>query len=221
MYVVAFIVGGLVTIPILAAIENEDLATLTASAVAAVVIAGVLLGWLAFMHRGWRDILGFPRIGEWWTEIRSSIGFGLALYPAMVFVVGLVLTVILGAISGERVEAPEQVPAEPSTIAAIITVVYAVLIAPLHEELFFRGILFRAVRDRYGLVSGLLASGVGFGLIHFLDAEWQDALLLIGVMFFNGIALAWWYERRGTIVAPVVAHMVFNIVGLTLIFTLR
>jgi membrane protease YdiL (CAAX protease family) len=221
VYIVAFIVAGLATLPILATIENEDLATLAASAVAAVVITGVLLAWLSFSHRGWREIMGFPRDGEWWAEIRSSIGFGLALYPAMVFVVGLILTVILGMISGERVEAPEQVPSDPSVVAAIIIVAYAVVIAPLHEELFFRGVLFRGVRDRYGLVPGLIASGVGFGLIHFLDTEWQDALLLIGVMFFNGIALAWWYERRGTIVAPVVAHMVFNIIGLTLIFALR
>jgi membrane protease YdiL (CAAX protease family) len=139
----------------------------------------------------------------------------------MVFVVGVILAVLLGVISGEPVEAPEQVPSEPSTAAVIVTVVYGIVIAPLSEELFFRGVLFRAVRDRYGLVSGLLASGVGFGLIHFLDADWQDALLLIGVMFFNGIALAWWYERRGTIVAPIVAHVVFNVIGLTLIYTLR
>jgi membrane protease YdiL (CAAX protease family) len=221
VYVVAFLVGGLATLPVLGWIENDDLATLAASAVAALIIAGVIVGWLRAMHPRWRDILGFPRDGEWWTEVRSSVGFGIVLYPAMVFLVGLVLTLILGLISGESVEAPEQVPSRPSTVAAIVTVVYAIVIAPLHEELFFRGALFRAVRDRHGLVSGLLASGVGFGLIHFLDAEWQDALLLIGVMFFNGIALAWWYERRGTIVAPLLAHMTFNVIGLSLIFALR
>jgi membrane protease YdiL (CAAX protease family) len=29
--------------------------------------------------------------------------------------------------------------------------------------------------------------------------------------------IAWWYERRGTIVAPLGAHMVFNVIGLSLI----
>jgi uncharacterized protein len=221
VYVVAFLLGGITTIPILRWIENEDLATMSASAVASIVIAGTIVGWLSATQPDWRDIMGFPARREWWAEIRSSIGFGLALYPAMVFVVGVILAVLLGVVSGERVEAPEQVPSEPSTVTLIVTVAYGIVIAPLNEELFFRGVLFRAVRDRYGLVSGLLASGVGFGLIHFLDADWQDALLLMGVMFFNGVALAWWYERRGTIVAPIVAHVVFNVIGLTLIFTLR
>jgi membrane protease YdiL (CAAX protease family) len=34
------------------------------------------------------------------------------------------------------------------------------------------------------------------------------------------MALAWFYERRGTLVAPIVAHMVFNVIGLSLIFTI-
>jgi membrane protease YdiL (CAAX protease family) len=221
VYVLAFLGGGLTTLPILELIDDDDLATLAASAVAAIVITGSIVAWLWTMHPRWREVMGFPTRGEWWTEIRSSIGFGLVLYPVMVFGVGLVLTLLLSLISGETVEAPEQVPSDPSTVAAVITVVYAILIAPVHEELYFRGVLFRAVRDRYGLMSGLLATGFGFSLIHFLDVEWQDAVLLMGVMFFNGIALGWWYERRGTVIAPVVAHMVFNVIGLALILTLR
>jgi membrane protease YdiL (CAAX protease family) len=221
LYVAALAFTGISTLPIIRSIENEDLATLAASAVGAVVIALGILVWLWNMHPGWREVLGFPRRGEWWMEMRSSIGFGLVLYPAMVFGVGLVLSLVLGLVSGEPVEAPEQVPSDPSTAAAVLTVVYAIVIAPVHEELFFRGVLFRAVRDRYGFLPGLLATGVGFSLVHFLEVEWQDAVLLMGVMFFNGMALAWWYERRGTIVAPVVAHVVFNVIGLSLILTLR
>jgi membrane protease YdiL (CAAX protease family) len=101
-----------------------------------------------------------------------------------------------------------------------VAILYAVVIAPVHEELFFRGILFRSVGDRYGLVAGLVVSGLGFSLIHYVPGPWEDALLLMGVMLFNGVALAWWYARRGTIVASVVAHMVFNVIGMALILTL-
>jgi uncharacterized protein len=134
--------------------------------------------------------------------------------------VGLIVTLILSAVSGDPVETPEQVPSGLSAAGVVVTVLYAIVIAPVHEELFFRGVLFRAARDRYGLGAGLAASGIGFALIHYLPGPWQDALLLMSVMLFNGIALAWWYERRGTIVAPVVAHMVFNVIGLTLIWTI-
>ncbi len=219
VYLLAILIAGLATLPIIELVGDEDLATLVASAVAALVIIGVLVVWLSRRHPTWVRVLGFPERGEWWREVRASMGFGLLLYPGIVFGVGLVVSLLLGAISGEQVQAPEQIPSGLSAAGVIVTVLYAIVIAPVHEELFFRGVLFRSARDRYGLGAGLIASGLGFGLIHYLGGAWQDAALLMGVMFFNGIALAWWYERRGTIVAPVVAHMVFNVIGLILIFT--
>jgi membrane protease YdiL (CAAX protease family) len=218
VYVLAIVIAGFATLPILEVVKDEDLATLAASAFAAVVIVAVLLVWLRRRHPTFPKVLGFPAAGEWWREVRASIGFGLLLYPGIVFGVGLIVNLLLSAVSGETVQTPEQVPAGLPPVGVAITILYAIVIAPIHEELFFRGILFRAARDRYGLLMGLLVSGLGFGLIHYLGGPWQDAALLMGVMFFNGIALAWWYERRGTIVASVVAHMTFNVIGLTLIF---
>lgn len=221
VYLLSFLlIGGFATLPILRLIEDEDLATIAASAVAAIVNVGVLLAWLSTAHPSWRSPVGFPVPGRRWAEVRSGIGFGLVLYPGIVFGVGLVVSVLLRALSGETVQAPQQIPSDPTALGVVLTVVYGVVIAPIHEELFFRGVLFRGVRDRYGLGAGLLASGLGFSLIHYLDGPWQDSLLLMGVMFFNGIALAWFYERRGNLVAVTVAHMTFNVIGLSLLFTI-
>ena len=221
VYVVTFLLAGFATLPILSLVKDQDLGNILATAVAAVLIVAVLVLWLSRSHPGWRDIIGFPAAGRWFREIRASIGFGLVLYPAMVIGVGIVVSLVLRAISGHDVEAPEQVPQHLSLLGDVVTAIYAVAIAPIHEELFFRGILYRSVRDRYGLVPGLLATGTAFGMIHYLPGPWQDAVLLMGVMFFNGIALAWWYERRGTIVASMVAHMTFNVIGIVLIFGTR
>jgi len=95
------------------------------------------------------------------------------------------------------------------------------VIAPIHEELFFRGILFRSLADRYGFVIGAVGSGLAFGLIHYVPAAWYDSVLLMGVMVVTGVALSWFYDRRGNIVASIVAHATFNVIGLTLIFALR
>jgi hypothetical protein len=99
--------------------------------------------------------------------------------------------------------------------------VYATVIAPIHEELFFRGILFRALADRLGFVGGALGSGVAFGLIHYIPGEWQDSTLLMVVMVATGYALAWIYRRRANLLAPIVAHATFNAIGLALIYALR
>lgn len=220
VYLLAILLGGVATVPLLGWIGDEDLANIVATSVAALVIVGVLVAWLSTAHPSWRVAVGFPGRDRVWAEIRSGIWFGLLLYPGLVFGVGLVLSVVLGAISDEVVRTPEQVPSGLSAAGVALTAAYACVIAPLHEELFFRGVLFRGVRDRYGLGAGLLASGVGFSLIHYLDGPWQGTVLLMGVMFFNGIALAWFYERRGNLVANIVAHTMFNVIGLVLILTI-
>lgn len=220
VYLLAMLVGSVGAVPILGGMESGDLENIVASSVVAVATVGLLIAWLSTAHRSWRRVMGFPSRERLWTEIRSGIGFGLLLYPGLVFGVGLVLSLVLGALSGETPQTPEQVPSGLSGAGVAITALYAIVIAPIHEELFFRGILFRGVRDRYGLGAGLLASGLGFSLIHYLDGPWQGTVLLMGVMFFNGIALAWFYERRGDLVAAIVAHSMFNVIGLTLILTI-
>jgi hypothetical protein len=102
-----------------------------------------------------------------------------------------------------------------------LTIVYAVAIAPFGEELFFRGVLFRALRDRFGFKVGALGSGVAFGLIHYIPGPAIDAALLMLVMTFVGAAFAFIYERRDAFVAPLAAHVMFNLIGLALILGFR
>ncbi|HET9250181.1 MAG TPA: CPBP family intramembrane glutamic endopeptidase [Actinomycetota bacterium] len=222
VYLLAFLLAGLATLPLIQVMEPDtDLTNIVLTVVAAIVILGVLLLWLQVKHAGWLRVMGLPQRGAWRKEIGAGVLFGLGLYPVMVIVVGGLLTVLLQAISGEHVEAPEQVGEHLPAIGTAITIVYAIVIAPIGEELFFRGVLFRSLRDRHGFWVGALGSSVGFGLIHFIPGSAIDAALLMIVMFFTGLALCFIYERRGTIVVPIATHVTFNVIGIVLIFGLR
>src|SRR4029450_10319628 len=198
-----FLLPGLATLPVLRLMEPEtDLTNIVLSVLAAVVILSVLILWLSLYHKGWLEVMRRPERGTWGKEIGSGFLFGLGLYPVMVIVVGGLLTLLLQTVSGEDVEAPEQVGEHLPAIGVALTIVYAIVIAPIGEELFFRGVLFRSLRDRHGFWVGAVGSAIGFGLIHFIPGSAIDAALLMIVMFFTGIALCFLYERRGTIVAP-------------------
>ena len=220
MYVLAFFAGGFAALPVIGAIDDEGFATIAASAAAAVVIVAILLIWLVKAHPTWRRAMGLPP-RSWSSELFAGVGWGLALYPAVVFVIGVILSLLYRALSGHTVQAPEQIPQDLSTVGVGLTLLYGVVIAPIGEEFFFRGMLFGPLRDRYGFWIGAVGSGVAFGLIHYIPGPGLDSLLLMTVMVFTGIGLAWVYQRRGTIVAPMVAHMTFNVIGLALIYALR
>jgi membrane protease YdiL (CAAX protease family) len=222
IYLLALLAGGLATVPVFAAMgEGSDLASLVATVVAALTIVGILLLWLSKAHRGWQAVVRMPVRGNWRADARAGTLFGVGLYPVAVVVVGGILLVLLHALTGDSVKAPEQVPQDLSPVGLTVTIVYAVAIAPFGEELFFRGVLFRAIRDRFGFTVGAVGSGVAFGLIHYIPGPAIDAALLMLVMTFVGAAFAFIYERRGSFTAPLAAHVTFNVIGLALILAFR
>jgi membrane protease YdiL (CAAX protease family) len=180
-----------------------------------------MLVWLTNWHKGWRERIGifFGRRGLR-DGAFGALG-GLILYPVIAIGVGIPLTILFHALSGQETTTPDQLPSNLSTTAAAMSVVLAVLVAPVVEELFFRGIVFRSVRDRRGFWVGAIVSGLLFGLVHYVPAAWQDTLLLQSIMVFTGIGLAWIYERRGNLLANIAAHMAFNTIGIILILSVR
>ena len=176
--------------------------------------------WLTQRHPRWREQLGIRFDRDAMRDARYGLIAGLLLYPVIAFVIGLPLTVLFSALSGEEATTPDQLPQHLAGATLVTSVILAVLVAPVVEETFFRGILFRSIRDRRGFWPGALISGVVFGLVHWVPSPWQDAVLLQSIMVFTGIALAWIYERRGSLLANIAAHMAFNAVGIVLILRL-
>jgi membrane protease YdiL (CAAX protease family) len=102
----------------------------------------------------------------------------------------------------------------------LLVALLVVLVAPVCEELFFRGLVFKGLRRRYGFGISAALSGLVFGLAHLEQAipgPWQNAFLLVGVLALVGVGLALIYERRGTIAANMAAHSAFNVIGFLII----
>ncbi len=223
VYLLALLASGFASLPVLEVLgetsvngaigQTEILATIVSD----VVIVGVLVFWLARWHREWRPAMVFPPArGRIWRNLLFGAIAGLILVPTVGLISGGIEAIFRQAV-GHEVSVPEQVRPGLSLLAQGFLILLAVGIAPISEELFFRGLLFRTVRDRHGFWPAALASAVPFGLVHYVPSQGIDALVLQLTMVVTGIGLAWIYERRGTIVAPMAAHVAFNVVGLVVI----
>jgi membrane protease YdiL (CAAX protease family) len=84
---------------------------------------------------------------------------------------------------------------------------WIVLVAPISEEVFFRGYVFRHIARHAGLPTGLALSSVLFALIHF---NASGLVIYLGI----GCVLAWVYQRTGRLVAPIVGHATLNAIVL-------
>lgn len=90
-----------------------------------------------------------------------------------------------------------------------MVILSAVVLAPLAEEIFFRGLLQSMLRryTRRPWISVLIASAF-FAAVHFPQAQNVPAL------FALGIVLGYNYERSGRLYAPIIIHAVFNAVNI-------
>ena len=176
-----------------------------------VAMALTVILWVRFVDRAPLAALGRPR------EPVRDVGVGAAVGVAMVFLGGLILFVIdalVTSLVGHRVAQPEQVDACVRGGWLVATGPVVILAAPLGEEPFFRGFLFRGLRTRFGLWPSAIMSGVAFGLVHFQGPEF---LLIIPSLAVVGLAFALLFERRQSLLATIAAHAAFNAAGFIMI----
>lgn len=170
--------------------------------------AGIMV-WLRLRGAlSWR-VLGpiRPTLGR----VPVGIGVGIAGF----LVVTLLILVIEAAAGG--VDPPEQLAMEAALgggPALVLGLLMAGVLAPIVEETIFRGVLFQALRRRFGLYPGMFVSGAVFAAMHLELAE----PLYFVALWILGIWLAAAFHRTGTLLVPILGHATFNIVAMGLAY---
>ena len=155
------------------------------------------------------------------ADVLRGLGMGVLAYLLINVGVGTALQLLITASGGEVPVVQESFrdfAADPT--AAPVFLVGAVLLAPIGEELLFRGLLFASLAARFGRRVGMAISGGVFGAVH-LDpsVSVEGNLLVFALIATLGVFLAWSYDRARTIVAPMAVHSAFNAISATLLLT--
>jgi uncharacterized protein len=101
-------------------------------------------------------------------------------------------------------------------LSTLLAFVAAVVLAPLAEELLFRGLLFNALRRRRSLHVAVAISSIVFALVH-VDVAFSQPLALVGLTLV-GFVLAYAYQRTGSLLVPIAGHAAFNAITLLVAF---
>lgn len=96
------------------------------------------------------------------------------------------------------------------------SLVETILFAPVFEEVVFRGLFFATLRRRFGFIASALISAVVFAVAH------GYGLMGFASVLWSGVLWAWVYERSGSVLPGILAHMLNNsVVCLSIILFLR
>ncbi len=94
--------------------------------------------------------------------------------------------------------------ADSGIFGLVFLIVSACLVAPLAEEILYRGILYRSLANKTGVLAAAVVSSVIFASLHFYDFYG-----LASVATF-GFVCALLYQATGSLVNVVVLHMLYN-----------
>ena len=84
-----------------------------------------------------------------------------------------------------------------------------VIVAPLTEELLFRGVILRGLLLHYSAPTAIIASSLLFGLVHL--NPWQAVgAVALGVLF------GWWYVRTRSLTLCIFGHAFNNLIAVIL-----
>jgi membrane protease YdiL (CAAX protease family) len=211
----AFITGGFFSLILTAIVDprpgelGDDTRTvliLTATILIEGSLALWVWLWVKLRHRaGTRELRLVVKRGDVGAGVLAAL-LGLAVS----WLVGGVITQIVEAIRGRPIKQPEQLPSDLHGAAIVLAAFAVIVVAPIAEELFFRGFIYQALRKWRGVMQAVLISAAVFAIAHF------DPLLIAGI-FPLGIVLAYLFERRGSLGATIAAHMSYNLIGFILI----
>jgi membrane protease YdiL (CAAX protease family) len=192
-----------------------------------------LWGILLSIAAGWVGFIGWPLIATY-VKGQASLArdFCLRFRPVdlgwgvLAGLAGFAVTAVMGALwqalSGEA--APDNsgfLPESVSPGAALLLFVAIAVVTPFAEELFFRGLLLRALEKRFNTQIAVVVSALVFGLLHFAGVTSASDLseFVVHGMFVSivitgyGLIFAFVVARTGRLAPSIIAHMLINGLG--------
>ncbi len=173
-----------------------------------------LINFLAAVLIFRKFLLGnFRRIGKRFWGFVQAVILGFVMYYVGLFLVNWLI----------RLAAPDMTNINDETITGLlhaakwIMLPGTVLLAPVAEECFVRGLVFGGIH-KSNRVWAYILSTVLFSLMHIGGyigtAPWWE----LGLCFLQyvpaGIALGWAYEKADSLFAPILMHCIINALSL-------
>lgn len=189
------------------AIKNEDtLVTSILSGVTVLTEVGLII-WLLKKYR-----LKLSDIGIRKFSVLKAIGYivgGIVVFLILVSIAFVLVVMIAPSIDPNQ---SQDVGFEFGKIGwgLWVSFVFTVIVIPIIEELYFRGIILPAVTKRFGWIIGIAGSSMVFAVLH---GQYNVMIYT----FILGCVLCVMYIRLKSIVPGIIFHIINNAVAFSLI----
>jgi membrane protease YdiL (CAAX protease family) len=207
-WTIRFAIVALLTVVVLGIIEGLVVSLLVGPGALRIGIAGILfdltmLGAIGVLYR--RRPFRARELGLRPAPVASSVGWVFL----SVIVIGITNYLWLQKVLGHKLTHSLGISLHGSTAGLCVAGVFICVLAPVTEEIFFRGLLYRALRNRLPVFTAAVIGGLIFGAVHGLS--YPINTLPPRVVF--GIIACLLYERTGSLLPGIALHILIDAGG--------
>lgn len=185
-------------------VTNENVVQTVIMAISYVVaiVLIILPPWYLMKSKVGKDGLGLRGLPTWTDILLAPIGYIASMVATMA-----VLLVIQAFVPSFNLQETQDVGFRMESLYSnadkMVAFAALVILAPIAEELIFRGYLYGKLRTRLSAIPAIILVSVLFGFMH---GQWNVGIV-VGVM---SIFLCIARELTGTIYAGILMHMIRN-----------
>jgi membrane protease YdiL (CAAX protease family) len=184
--------------------------TTAALIIGALSFHGMALVWTHVLLRAhgetWSGAFGF-KTGRTVRTLALAVLMGVAILPVVWSLANLASHILEGLNIETAVQQPVQMlQSATSPVVQILIGLLAVVVAPIGEEIIFRGVLYPAIKQRGYPHLALWGTSLLFAAVH-------GNLMIFLPLTVLAVVLTLLYESTNNLLAPIVTHSMFNLVN--------
>lgn len=214
VWVLLRILFDLATIPFATMLESQGVSEnlqqiliLAVSAAGVYIVATPIALWIlgVFKNGGLRGMFAKSNLPT------RQVAAAIPMMYAVTIVINLIATVVNIIASGSLEQVTEKNPflnLPTGTLGIVLNYLWMVLVAPVFEEVLFRGGLLGTLK-KHGNWFAVIVSALLFGLAHVNISQMLYATAL-------GVMLGIMYVRAGSVVPCIITHICINFFGITI-----
>ncbi len=174
---------------------------------AATFISGIGLVWALGIKRRRGSL---ANLGV--TNFKFLVDVPLAILGEILIFIGIsTYAFVLNLFNANMPKQPVEALFGSSYLSLFLAVIFVAILAPIGEEVFFRGFVYTAFRRQWGVAVAVVASSGLFAVFHIVP-------LLYVPMFIIGVILAMLFEHRGSLVPNILLHGLNNFLALVVVY---
>lgn len=206
---VYYFIGGNIVIPIVLALlfPKGDASTLLLGNYL-ILALGILLFSFKLVKHDAKHIS---------VQMYKDVMFGLLLLFVVGAAINIILQLFLGKVSSENQQAIIEIQKQNPMLLFLSVGI----LAPFVEEIVFRGVIYKGLKEKYNHRLAMIVSSFIFGFIHvyasLFTGDFKDLLFIFSYAGL-GFVFSYVYHKRDNIYTSIVLHSLYNSISFLMLF---